>query len=313
MRHARAARARSTHGPIASTTASTSACVEVWPSENRSECRAASSVQPIASSTWEGWGTPAEQAEPVEHSIPRASSSISSESPSQPGKPRWALPGSRPLGVAVQVGVGHDLDDPAHQVVAQRADPGGVLGLVLDGELDGGGEARDRRRVDGAAADVALLSPAVRQRGHVDLAAYDERADAVRAADLVAGQGQRVDAGLGEVDRHRADRLHRVGVDRDPWAAAIATTSSIGWRVPTSLLAHITEIRATDSGSRSTEAAERVEVEAAALVDREQLDVGALGLAQPAERIEHGVVLDRSSTGSGYGAGRRRAATSRCP
>ena len=55
--------------------------------------RLASWSQPIASSTCEGWGTPAEQAEPVEHSMPRASSSISSESPSQPGKPRWALPG----------------------------------------------------------------------------------------------------------------------------------------------------------------------------------------------------------------------------
>ena len=50
------------------------------------------------------------------------------------------------------------------QVVAQRADPGGVLGLVLDGELDGGGEAGDGRRVDGAAADVALLAAAVHQR-----------------------------------------------------------------------------------------------------------------------------------------------------
>ena len=90
-----AALARSTQGPMASTTASTSAWVEVCPSENRSECRAASTSQPIARRTCEGCGTPAEQAEPVEHSMPRASSSISSESPSQPGKPRWALPGSR--------------------------------------------------------------------------------------------------------------------------------------------------------------------------------------------------------------------------
>ena len=49
-----AALARSTTGPIASTRASTSAAVEVWPSVKRSEWRAASSVQPIASSTWEG-------------------------------------------------------------------------------------------------------------------------------------------------------------------------------------------------------------------------------------------------------------------
>ena len=85
LREASAPRARSTTGPIAATRASTSAAVEVWPREKRSEARADSSAQPIASSTWEGWGTPAEQAEPVEHSMPRASSSISSESPSQPG------------------------------------------------------------------------------------------------------------------------------------------------------------------------------------------------------------------------------------
>src|SRR6476469_3559866 len=108
---------------------------------------------------------------------------------------------------AVQVGVRHRLDDAAHQVVTQRADPGRLLGLVLDRQLDGGGEAGDRGGVDGAAADVALLAPTVHQRGDVDLAAYDERADAVRAADLVAGQRERVDPAGTEVDRDRADGL----------------------------------------------------------------------------------------------------------
>ena len=67
-------------------------------------------------------------------------------------------------GGAVQVRVGHHLDDPADQVVAQRADPGGVLGLLLDRELDRGREAGDRGGVDGAAADVALLAAAVHER-----------------------------------------------------------------------------------------------------------------------------------------------------
>ena len=69
--------------------------VEVCPRENRSDPRAVASSAPIASSTWLGWATPAVHAEPVEHSMPWASSSMSSESPSQPGKDRWALPGSR--------------------------------------------------------------------------------------------------------------------------------------------------------------------------------------------------------------------------
>ena len=76
-------------------TASTSAAVEVWPSENRSEPRAARLVRAHREQHVEGWATPAVQAEPVEHSMPCASSSISSESPSQPGNDRCALPGSR--------------------------------------------------------------------------------------------------------------------------------------------------------------------------------------------------------------------------
>ena len=90
-----AARARCTAGPIASMTRRTSSAVDVCPSEKRSDERAAASSQPIASRTCDACGTPAEHAEPVEHSMPCASSSIRSESPSQPGNERWALPGSR--------------------------------------------------------------------------------------------------------------------------------------------------------------------------------------------------------------------------
>ena len=49
-----------------------------------------------------------------------------------------------------------------------------------------------------------------------------------------------------------------------PCSAAIATTSSTGCSVPTSLLAHITETRATEPGSRSIDVAQRVDVEPAA-------------------------------------------------
>ncbi len=82
---------------------------------------------------------------------------------------------------SVQVGVGHHLDHPAHQVVAQGGDPRGVVGLLLHGHLDGGGETRDRRGVDRPGPDVALLAAAVHQRHQVELTAHDERADAERA------------------------------------------------------------------------------------------------------------------------------------
>ena len=81
---------------------------------------------PVASRTWLGWATPAVQAEPVEHSMPWASSSSSRESPSQPGKVKWALAGSRLAGrVAAEDRVGHGRADGVDQVVAQGADLAG--------------------------------------------------------------------------------------------------------------------------------------------------------------------------------------------
>ena len=185
--------------------------------------------------------------------MPRASSSISSESPSQPGNVRCALPGSR--------------SDRGRRCRSRRARPrapggpgrraarrpGGVLGLVLDRQLDRGREPGDRRGVDGAAADVALLAAAVHQRG-------DARPRGVRRARR-RRTGRRPCARSASARRRRR-RRSRPGPRRPPARRrcapgcrarpAIATTSAIGWRVPTSLLAHITETSATSSGSRST-------------------------------------------------------------
>ena len=65
--------------------------------------------------------------------------------------------------------------------------------------------------------------------GHVELAAYDERSDAVRTAELVRGEGHRVDPGLGEVDGHLADCLDGVGVDRD--AVRVRDLDDLGERL----------------------------------------------------------------------------------
>src|SRR5687768_9000550 len=79
-------RARAYAWGRAARSTSTSASVDGWPSVNRCAPRAVSSSRPIASRTWEGRGTPAVQAEPVEDSTPARSRRKSSESPSQPGK-----------------------------------------------------------------------------------------------------------------------------------------------------------------------------------------------------------------------------------
>ena len=62
--------------------------------------------------------------------------------------------------------------------------------------------------------------------------------------------------------------------------------------MPTSLLAHITETSATLSRVALDGVAERVHVEPSERVDRQQLDLGALVLGEPVQRVEDRVVLD---------------------
>ncbi len=298
-------RARSTTGPIASTRASTSAAVEVWPEREAQRVagllvgapHGQQHVRGLRDAGGAGGAGRALDAASVEQHQQRVAVAARE---AQVGVAGQAL-GARAIELGtVEVGLGHGLDDPADQVVAQRRHPGGVLGLLLHRELDRGGQARDRRGVQGAAADVALLAAAVHEGAHLDLAAHDQGADAVGAADLVPGEGQRVDAARGEVDRDRARRPARRRCARGcRGRAAISTTSSIGWSVPTSLLAHITDTSATVDGSRSIDVAQRVDVEPATVVDGQQLDLGDVALGQPHQRVEDGVVLDGGAQDAG--------------
>ena len=93
-----------------------------------------------------------------------------------------------------------------------------------------------------------------------------------------------------------------------PCSAAISTTSSIGCSVPTSLLAHMTEISATEAGSRSIESRSASRSMTPWDVDGQQLDVGAVVRAEPEQRVEHGVVLDRGGEDArARGSSARRA------
>src|SRR5829696_3694076 len=80
--------------------ASMSAAVDVCPRENLSDDRASASPPPMASRTWLGCATPAEQAEPVEQSMSAASRSRSRASAEQPGKLTFTIPGSASAGFA---------------------------------------------------------------------------------------------------------------------------------------------------------------------------------------------------------------------
>ena len=156
-------------GRSPSTSASTSARGAGVPErEPQRAARAARRRSPSRAARGEGWATPAEQAEPVEQSMPRASSSISSESPSQPGKVRCALPGSRSAGSGspLSARVGDLRLDPARPGRRAARRPGRACsGWRLTASSTARGEAGDGRGVDGAGADVALLAAAVQQRG----------------------------------------------------------------------------------------------------------------------------------------------------
>ena len=146
--------------------ASTSAGVEVWPRENRSDPRAVASSAPIASSTWLGWATPgrarraggALDAVGVEQHQQRVALAAGEGQVGVAGQPRRAAVDDAGARVAVQHGVRHAREDLADEVVAQPADHGGPLRRLRHRQLDGGGEADDRGGVERAGTHVALLA-----------------------------------------------------------------------------------------------------------------------------------------------------------
>ena len=94
--------------------------------------------------------------------------------------------------------------------------PAQTVRLVEVGErrLRRSPEPGDCRDVFGAGAEPLLLAAAGEERreGEV-LARPHDRTGALRAADLVGGEGQHIDAERGDVDRNAARRLDRVAMD----------------------------------------------------------------------------------------------------
>src|SRR5690606_12920109 len=100
IRTAAGARPRSlaTLSATASTTAATSSIVVYLPTVTRKAPSVSSLGKPTARSTWAGSSEPEVQAEPAEAAMPAKSRLSSSDSPSTPGKLKWALLGSRCVG-----------------------------------------------------------------------------------------------------------------------------------------------------------------------------------------------------------------------
>ena len=163
--------------------------------------------------------------------------------------------------------------------------------------------------VQGAGAHVALLAAAVQQRRAGDVAAEQQRADADRAAELVPGDGQRGDAAGGEVDRHLADRLDRVGVERHPVLGG--DRGQLGDRLDGADLVvgpHRGDQRRPRRRARPARRAAPPGRAGPTPSTGSQVTSAPSCCDQPVDRVEHGVVLDRAgdhpaSAGAGAAAG----------
>ena len=101
------------------------------------------------------------------------------------------------------------------QPVAERRHPRGLVGHVAGADLDGLAQAHDPRDVLGARAPTPLVLTAVLDRRHLRGLPDIQPRYALRAVDLVAGEGQEVYPPGIHVHRHLAERLDAVHMQGD--------------------------------------------------------------------------------------------------
>ena len=109
--------------------------------------------------------------------------------------------------------VGNAREDRRLEAVAHLLQPRALFLALGDRQLGGVREAHRVRDVLGSRAAAAILRAAVKERLDRETAANEHRADALRRADLVAGDGEHVERRLPRVDRDLAERLDGVGVE----------------------------------------------------------------------------------------------------
>ncbi len=230
----------------------------------------------------------------MEDSTPARSSRNSSESPSQPGKVKWALPGSRPwTGRPAQHGVGHRCQDAVDQPVPE----GGNAFAASSGSLVVTASAAAAK----AAMDAVSRVPERTSRScpppcwtGVSFTARPEhqRADADRAADLVPGNGHGVQPGGPEIHGYRAEGLDGIGVDRN--AGPVRQFDDL--RNGLDAADFVVGPHHRDQGDRGRVPGElggqHGQVHDAVRIHRQPRHFGALVPLQPFDGVQHGVVFD---------------------
>ena len=250
-----ARRARSTTAGRAARNASTSASVEVWPSESRSAPRASRLGQPHRQQHVAGLRHPGLARRPGAALDARGVEQVEQGVALAPGHDEVGVAGQPAGGVAGGPAAAHrdaqaEGEGPLDEPVAQHHDP-----LRLDVAHRHGLLERDRQRTDaghvqGAAAHLPLLAAAVGQR-HQPWRRAGRAGRPPRAGHRPCGRRRSsgrprtrrsAPAGARPPARRRCGRARRARGRR-------AASSATGCTVPTSLLAHMTLTRATSSAA----------------------------------------------------------------
>ena len=176
--------------------------------------------------------------------MPSRSSDIATDAPSVSRATIERSPGRRSLGwpVSSTPGVARTA---ASESVALLAQPGDGLGPLRAGQLVGGRQADGAGHVLRAGPAVALLGAALLLGEDVRPVADVQRADALRALELVGAERDQVGAERLDVEVDVRRGLDGIDVEDDALArrGRRAAISAIGWIVPTSLLASMIETR----------------------------------------------------------------------
>ena len=191
-------------------------------------------IGPIASSTCDGCATRPCMPNRWNTSIPLASNNISSESPSQPRKVKWALPGNRcspraPLRCASST-------EPTTPSISRsrRASRAAVI-QGLDRDIGRRGHP-DHPATSGVPERTSRSCPPPCSSGTQAVSRRSSNAPHPGGtAELVGGHAHRRQPRRGEADRDLADGLDGVAVHRGPRIRPRSRASSaIGMMVPTS-------------------------------------------------------------------------------
>ena len=188
--------------------------------------------------------------------------------------------------VAVERAV-RDLGQALNQAVAHRGQTGHGLGQVLHGLFQSGRHAHDAGNVLGTCSLALLLRAALDQVREDDAALGVEQADALRAVELVGGEGEHVDVVVYDVDRNVADGLDRVGVEEDACFAADRADLT-DWLDGADLVVRVHD--RDQAGLGRDRFPDLLGRDQAVLVDV-QIGHGEALFFELLQRVEHGVVL----------------------